>query len=135
MQLTNILRDVREDFDMGRIYIPAEELRRYGVDEGVLAQRETPPELRELVRRLCEVAREHYRAAEPGIALLPDDGSRTCVSLMSALYSRILVKIRERDYNVLASRAHVPAVEKFGIAARMAMQTHRSERKHRCTNG
>ena len=72
------------------------------------------------VRRLLEFqiarARDYYRMAQPGIALLPNDGSRLCVRLMSTLYARILNAIEDNGYDVFSRRAHVPFRTKCRLA-------------------
>lgn len=107
-QLTNFLRDVDEDLDRGRVYIPQEDLRRFGAD----------PELRvadEPWRRLMafelERNRELYRRADEGIAHLPRPSAR-CVGTARRLYAQILDRIEARDYDVFDGRVRVPTWRK-----------------------
>jgi phytoene synthase len=126
-QLTNFLRDVGEDLDRGRVYLPLDELAAFGVDRNRLrwARRTGRPD--QNVRRALAhlVARTYaiYRRAEPGIALLRPE-ARPCVSTAAQLYRGILDQIVAADYAVLDRRAVVPtgqrimvALPKLGLAA------------------
>jgi phytoene synthase len=113
MQLTNILRDVREDYEMGRIYLPGEDLARFGCAEEDLARGTVTDGIRELLRFEIARARALYRSAAAGIPYLVDGGSRFCVKVMSALYERILDVIERNGYDVFSERATVPFREKL----------------------
>lgn len=117
MQLTNILRDVAEDLERGRIYLPAEELTRFGYSEEKLRRRVYDESFRNAMRFQVERARSYYRRAEPGITLLNPRG-RFAVRIAADVYSRILNRIERVNYNVFAGRAAVPAREKFWLTAR-----------------
>jgi 15-cis-phytoene synthase len=107
MQLTNICRDVGEDARLGRIYLPADELERFGVrEEALLAGRVDAPFVA-LMQFQLDRARRLYRAAEPGIDLLSPD-CRYTVRLSSCIYGRILERIERNGYDVLSRRAYVP---------------------------
>ncbi|MGB8380870.1 MAG: phytoene/squalene synthase family protein [Dermatophilaceae bacterium] len=114
-QLTNFLRDVGEDLDRGRVYVPQEDLRRFGADP---ALRRVTPEWRALMRQQVERNRELYRQADTGIPLLPGSSAR-CVATARVLYSQILDRIEARDYDVFTGRARVPTRRKATVAARM----------------
>jgi len=118
MQLTNILRDVGEDRRMGRIYLPAEELDRFGVEESDLDQRSISPALRELMKFQIDRARDYYFRSEPGIALLAADGSQFTTWLMRTVYGGILEEIEKIDYQVLRQRAYVRLPRKFALAGK-----------------
>ncbi len=107
-QLTNFLRDIDEDLDRGRQYVPQEDSRRFGVD---LTTRTVTPEFVELMRFEIDRCRELYRSAEIGISLLPDRSAK-CVGAAHTLYGRILDKIEEQDYDVFTARASVSTPEK-----------------------
>jgi len=117
MQLTNILRDVGEDYGMKRIYLPGDEMAEWGIAEDVLAGQKVTPAFRAFMQFNIARARAFYNRAELGIRALPDDGSRYCVRLMSTLYGRILNRIEANDYNVFTRRAHLPFTEKLRLAA------------------
>jgi phytoene synthase len=114
-QLTNFLRDVGEDLDRGRVYVPQEDLRRFGADPTL---RVVTPQWRELMRFEIERNRELYRHADEGIRDLPPASAR-CVGAARSLYSRILQRIEAQDYDVFASRARVPSWRKAAVSARI----------------
>lgn len=115
MQLTNILRDVGEDFRLGRIYIPREDLETFGYTEGDLAAQRVDRRFTELMIYQIARARGYYRKAAPGIESIPDDGSRLCVRLMSSTYSAILDRIEANSYDVFSNRASVSLAGKLKI--------------------
>lgn len=105
-QLTNILRDVGEDARRNRIYLPLEDLRRFGCTEEMLLEGRLTPEVIALLKfQICR-ARDFYREAECGIRLLAPD-SRFTVFLSSRLYGGILRDIERHGYDVFSRRAHV----------------------------
>jgi phytoene synthase len=111
-QLTNFLRDVGEDLDRGRIYLPQEDLERFGVDA---ADRTVTPGWRELMRFEIDRARQLYRSADLGIAALPDRSARS-IRAARVLYSEILDRIERNDYDVFSARARVPLARKLAVA-------------------
>ena len=88
-QLTNFLRDVNEDLDRGRVYIPQEDVRHFGVD---LSERRCSPQFVELMKFEIARCRELYRSADEGLALLPPQSARS-IGAARVLYGRILDKI------------------------------------------
>ena len=114
-QLTNFLRDVNEDLDRGRVYVPQEDLRRFGVD---LAERRVTAEWRACLA--FEIARNRrlYAHADTGIAMLPPRSAR-CVGAARVLYAEILDRIEKADYDVFRRRVKVPTVQKAATAARI----------------
>lgn len=113
-QLTNFLRDVGEDLDRGRIYLPADELARHGADP---TARRVTPQWRSFMAEQIDRNRQLYAAALPGLAMLPP-ASRRCVSTAFVLYSRILDRIEDADYDVFSGRIRVPNHEKLLVALR-----------------
>lgn len=113
-QLTNFLRDIDEDLDRGRQYVPQEDLRRFGVD---LTERRCTPAFVELMQFEIDRCRGLYREAEPGIELLPGRASQ-CVAAAHDLYGRILERIEAQGYDVFAGRARVSTPAKLAIAGR-----------------
>jgi phytoene synthase len=106
MQLTNILRDVGEDWRAGRLYLPQEDLRRFDLDEcdvdaGIVDER-----WRKFMQFQIERNRQIYEEACPGIALLHADG-RFAITAAAHLYRAILEDIEAHDYDVFSRRAHV----------------------------
>lgn len=111
-QLTNILRDVGEDAQRGRIYLPLEDLALFGYTEQDLFNGVVDDRWRELMRFEIQRARKFYTAAERGIrALSPDARWPVWAALM--LYQGILDVIERNDYNVFAQRAFVPTAQKL----------------------
>jgi 15-cis-phytoene synthase len=113
-QLTNFLRDVREDWGMDRIYLPAEDRERFGVPEADFADRSATPALRALVAQQIGRARALFEAAEPAIALAPVS-ARSGMRLACAAYGRILDRAERAGGDVLGRRVglrvrDVPAV-------------------------
>jgi 15-cis-phytoene synthase len=121
MQLTNILRDIGEDYAMHRVYLPRDEMREWKITEEVLRDGVVTPAFRSFMQFQISRARQFYEKAEPGMALLPDDGSRFCVRLMSTLYGRILHAIEANDYDVFTKRAHVVLPLKLRYAASITL--------------
>jgi phytoene synthase len=114
MQLTNILRDVREDAHRGRVYLPAEDLRRFGITDpssGPTAAVE------QLIRFEAARNRQWFdRGLE--LARLLDSRSGSCLLAMTGIYRGILARIEERPAEVLEHRISVPVWEKAWLAAR-----------------
>jgi phytoene synthase len=119
-QLTNILRDVREDAEHGRVYLPQEDLERFHVNPKELAGAELSPALRKLLEFEAERAREYYRESAPLMELV-DSGSRASLKALIGIYSRLLERISSSGYEVLRERVRVPAWEKLWILARCAL--------------
>ncbi|GAA3574457.1 phytoene/squalene synthase family protein [Microlunatus spumicola] len=110
-QLTNFLRDVDEDLDRGRVYIPQEDLRRFGVDLTGPGGRTVTPQWRACLAFEIARNRELYAHADTGIALLPPRSAR-CVGAARVLYARILDRIERAGYDVFAGRVRVPTWRK-----------------------
>jgi phytoene synthase len=114
-QLTNFIRDVPEDLDRGRIYLPLADLDRFGVRPADL--RRPTGRVRGLIAFEVGRAREHYARAAPGIALL-DPGSQPCIRTAFQLYGGILDQIVAAGYDVCTRRATVPTAKRIAVAAR-----------------
>ena len=120
MQLTNILRDVGEDAMMGRIYLPTEDLERFGYDESRIFAHDVDAAFVSLMRFQIERVRAMYLDAEPGIAMLSPE-SRYTVRLALSLYRRILQSIEQNGYDVFRRRAFVPLRSKVATAFTVAL--------------
>jgi phytoene synthase len=119
MQLTNFLRDVGEDWrERRRIYLPLEDLRRFGVAEGEIAAGLLTGRFRDLVRYEADRTRAIYAHADAGMHYLPAE-ARLPVRLARVLYARILDKIEDNDCDVFTRRARVPTAEKVLALAHM----------------
>lgn len=112
MQLTNILRDVKEDAAMNRIYLPQEDLRKFGVTEKQIFENDFDENFVGLMKFQIKRAREYYKKAEQGIPLLEKD-TRFTVLLASRIYGRILDEIERQNYDVFMRRAHTSKGQKF----------------------
>jgi phytoene synthase len=116
-QLTNILRDIREDAERGRIYLPAEDLRRFGVtDEDLRTGRRGEPFLR-LMGFEAERARSYYNQSRPLLDLI-HPRSRASLWALIAIYSRLLERIESSNYDVFRRRVRLPLWEKSWIVWR-----------------
>jgi phytoene synthase len=113
-QLTNILRDVREDAEKNRIYLPAEDLARFAVSPATFEPRER---FIELMRFEAQRAREYYRESAPLVGLI-DARSRASLRALIGIYARLLDRIVASDYDVLARRVRVPTWEKLWVLMR-----------------
>lgn len=118
MQLTNVLRDVREDLDNDRIYLPLDELAAFGLSRTDLERRVLTPRLRDFLVFQVARAREWFASADSAIPIFPDDGSRLTVRLLQQTYSGILDEIERADYDVFRGRASVPFARKLVILGR-----------------
>jgi phytoene synthase len=114
-QLTNILRDVREDADNGRVYIPSEDLARFGAD---LKQHDA--NFVRLMRFEAQRARDYYKESQPLIELI-HKRSRPSLWALIQIYRRLLDRIERSDFDVLDQRISLPAWEKLSIVARAAV--------------
>jgi phytoene synthase len=121
MQLTNILRDIAEDWQRDRIYLPADELEKFGLTADDIARQRTGDSFRAMMRFQIGRARAYYSYAEPGIAALPADGSRFCARLMSTVYGAILDEIERADYQVYRGRVRVTFPRKLWLALRLCV--------------
>ena len=122
MQLTNILRDVKEDKEMGRIYLPQVELVQFGVSERHIFDEIMTPQVRALVKFQVERAERYYAEAVPGISLLNTD-SQYAIYSAAKIYRGILRKIEARGYNPFLGRVFVPSIEKMGILLHEGLRT------------
>jgi 15-cis-phytoene synthase len=120
-QLTNFLRDVAEDLDRGRVYLPQQDLVHFDADP---ARRRVDPEWVALLRFEIARCRDLYRSAATGIPLLPPASAR-CVRTALVLYSGILDRIEEAGYDVFSRRVRVPTRTKALLAARAAVSRRR----------
>jgi len=125
-QLTNFIRDVSEDHARGRVYLPQEDLERFGVTEAMLAgaviTRMPSPEVRSLLDFEVRRAMNLYVAARPGLAMV-DARSQPCLEAAFTLYRRILQLVVANDFNVFERRLVVPTWQRLGTAGHLAART------------
>ncbi|MGC5013503.1 phytoene/squalene synthase family protein [Streptosporangium sp. DT93] len=129
-QLTNFLRDVVEDLERGRVYLPLEDLDRFGVRVDDLGRPAPTPALRELLAFETRRARDHYARAEEGIEMLTPS-SRPCLRAAVALYGGILDRIEAARYDVLGGRAAVPKRRRAAIFVRHLLAASAADRAER----
>jgi 15-cis-phytoene synthase len=115
-QMTNFLRDIGEDLVLrDRIYLPQEDMRRFGVTAETLQSQTVTEEFVNLMQFEIEKTKELYQKADKGIRLLPKREARG-IAVGRVLYSRILNKIEENGYNVFSTRAHLSVYKKVGTS-------------------
>ena len=116
MQLTNICRDVKEDWEMGRVYLPQEELAQFGYTEAELAAGICNAAFGELMRFQVRRAREYFAR---GRELLPylTPRSRACPAALGGIYGKVLDRIEDADYDVLHRRVQVSTAAKLRVMA------------------
>jgi phytoene synthase len=138
LQLTNIIRDVAVDLERGRVYLPLDDLDRFGCREADLRAGRMTPAVRDLLAYECARAHEYYRRAA---ADLPRDDTRSLVAaeIMGAIYFEILRRIERAGYDVFGRRIRVPRPQRALIAARVWAKTMltaaRTPRRARRTTG
>jgi 15-cis-phytoene synthase len=128
-QLTNFIRDIGEDLERGRIYLPIEDLDTFSVSREDLQRRRTTRSIRELVRFEVDRARAIYSSAHPGIAMLHPT-SRQCVETAFILYGEILTEIERQDYDVFAQRARVGIRRRLSVALPRYLQARRGGHRY-----
>lgn len=116
-QLTNILRDVGEDIGKDRIYLPQDELERFGVTEDDLRARRVTDAFRELMRFQIQRVRDYYDRAEALLEMIEPD-ARRCTRLMGSVYYQVLDRIETSGYRIFGRPIGLSLVEKIGLVAR-----------------
>jgi phytoene synthase len=121
-QLTNIIRDVKEDAGMGRIYLPQEDMTRFGLSPDQLAPERLTggPEslqLRPVLEFQAERARRYYDSAKWLMELIEED-SRPALWVLVQIYSRLLLRIEARNYDVFTERVQLSFWEKLKVLSR-----------------
>jgi phytoene synthase len=120
-QLTNILRDVREDAERDRIYLPLEDLERFGVSIGEIQQLKNGRHLtlnqRELLEFQAKRAEDYYKSGEALLPLIAAD-ARPAMWVLITIYHRLLQRIEEKNFDVFTERVSVSTIAKLAILAR-----------------
>ena len=116
-QLTNIIRDVKEDANVGRVYLPEEDLNKFGISLAGLRSAADPALFRPLLAMEADRAREYYRAGEELIPLVEED-SQPALWVLITIYQRLLDKIALREYDVFSGKVSLTVREKLGILAK-----------------
>lgn len=122
MQLTNILRDIGEDDDRGRIYLPLDELAQFGISQEQIHAKTMSDPFRQFMKFQIDRARHHYAEAEAGIPHVLGSTHRMTIRVMGHLYSLILNEIEKLECDIFRTRARVSTSRKirglFGCQAR-----------------
>lgn len=124
LQLTNILRDVGEDWRHGRVYLPQDELLAFGLTEADLAAGQMTERWRAFMRFQIARARAFYREALPGVELLHRSGQHA-IAAAATIYAAILDNVEANGYDVFSRRARVGTAQKIGHLARTWWGIHR----------
>jgi phytoene synthase len=114
-QLANFIRDVGEDLERGRIYLPIAELQAHGVTHEALHERILTPAIREALKEQIARVRQLQREAAPGIALLAPE-SRACIEAASELYCGIVDEVEKIDYQIFDRRAKTSTWRRIRVA-------------------
>ncbi len=116
-QLTNIIRDVKEDAEMGRVYLPREDLARFGIETHSLTNGAASASLRPVLEFEAERAREFYRAADELLPLV-DEESQPALWTLVEIYRRLLKRIAARNYDVFSERVRLSTAEKLAVLSK-----------------
>jgi phytoene synthase len=120
-KLTNIIRDVKEDAAMGRVYLPEEDLAKFGVSPAELSSTIDPARLRPLLAMEADRARHYYRAGDDLIPLIDED-SQPALWVLITVYRRLLEKITQEQYDVFSGKISLTVGEKLMVLARGFMK-------------
>jgi phytoene synthase len=112
LQMTNILRDVAEDWERGRVYLPQDELAAFGLSDSTIGNGRVTPQWRQFMQFQIERNRRLYAEAWPGIRMLNRDG-RFAIAAAAGLYCAILEDIEQHDYDVFNRRAYISTGNKI----------------------
>ena len=124
-QLANFIRDVNEDLDRGRIYLPLAELRSHGVTPEVLGQRKATPEIKKALAEQIARVRTLQKNADSGIKLL-HPSSRPCIQAASTLYCGIVDEVEKIDFEIFDQRARTSMARRLSIFIPSLMKSYLS---------
>lgn len=121
LQLTNILRDINEDYGRKRIYLPRDEMLKYGVSEDDIARGIVSENFKAFMKFQIARARQYYLGSDKGIRLIDNRSSRLVASGMKRMYSGILDEIENKGYDVFSSRAQVSKIKKLAAISKIIL--------------
>ena len=127
-QLANFIRDVNEDLDRGRVYLPAAELALFDVTRADLEARVMTPAIRQAMAFQVRRVRALEESARPGVDLL-HPSSRDCIEAARVLYCGIVDEVERNDYDVFAGRARVPLHRRLAVAGPALIRARRARRR------
>jgi phytoene synthase len=128
-QLANFIRDVGEDLDRGRVYLPLDELAEHGVTRADLERRVLTPAIRSALAAQVARVRSLEESARPGIAML-HPSSRDCIEAARVLYCGIVDEVERNGYDVFGARASVPMRRRLTVAGPALLRARRARRVH-----
>jgi phytoene synthase len=128
-QLANFIRDVGEDLDRGRVYLPADELAQFGVDRAVLAERVATPAVKSALAFQVARVRALEESSRPGIGML-HPSSRDCIEAARVLYCGIVDEVEANDFDVFSTRATVPMRRRLAVAGPAWARAVRARRRY-----
>jgi phytoene synthase len=126
-QLANFIRDVGEDLDRGRVYLPLDELSMFAVTRADLEQRVLTPRIKEALAFQVQRVRDLEERSRPGVAML-DPTSRDCIEAARVLYCGIVDEVERNDFDVFARRARVPMRRRLAVAGPAWVRARRARR-------
>ncbi len=127
-QLANFIRDVGEDLQRGRVYLPLDELAEYGVTRDVLEQRVATPDVKAALAAQVSRVRKLEERSRPGIAMLSPD-AQPCIDAARILYCGIVDEVERIDYEVFTRRATVPLRRRVAVAGPAWFRARRARRR------
>ena len=127
-QLANFIRDVPEDLERGRVYLPLEELARFGVTRQTLEERKASPAVVEALKFQVQRVRDLEESSRPGIDLL-HPSSRDCIDAARVLYCGIVDEVERQNFDVFAKRATVPLTRRLAVAGPALMRARRARKR------
>jgi len=122
MQLTNILRDIKEDLQKGRLYLPLDELKNFNFSEKEIEEMRVNENFKSLMKFQIERARESYKESRKGVSFIKCPRSRLATRLMQEIYSGILKEIEHNNYDVFSKRAAVKTPKKILMAIKILLE-------------
>ncbi|MDO8307113.1 MAG: phytoene/squalene synthase family protein [Actinomycetota bacterium] len=128
-QLANFIRDVGEDLDRGRVYLPLDDLARFGVTRANLEARRMTPAVRQAIAFQVQRVRDLEQSARPGIEML-HPASRDCIEAARILYCGIVDEVERNDYDVFSTRATVPMRRRLSVAGPALVRARRARRRY-----
>lgn len=127
MQLTNIIRDIKEDYARGRIYLPQDEMATFGITEEDIKKGNLTPAFKEFLAFQINRAREYYRESEKGFKMITNARCRFVAMVMKEIYAGILDAIEKNNYDIFTKRAYVNLFGKFIITFKVWKNFRKSE--------
>jgi len=115
LQLTNIIRDIKEDYARGRIYLPQQELQRFGITQKDIAREKLNEDFKALLQFQIQRARQYYSRCLAGLNFIKDKSSRFLVLAIKQMYAAILEAIEKNDYNIFQQRVRISNLKKMAI--------------------